>query len=172
MQLEGELVAELLDQEEIPSKIGSVAAISDEQICVVRRDWHELTHFRLDILDVRDCRAIEYQRETSYSRILAGLICFVGAAALVFMLVANSENFFEKGAPLIIAVVALISIGVRFITSTHRHVIRFEMPGEVLVWRSPAIDFKSKAEAAHAVRDYARQRDILRPVDATGPTSS
>ena len=64
--------------------------------------------------------------------------------------------------PVIVFLVALVSFGLRLSTSTRRHLIRFDLPGEVLDWRSPAIDFKSKAGAAEAVRKLARERDLLR----------
>lgn len=163
--LEGEPVAELLDQTEYPSNIGKVVAISDRQICFLRRDRHELTHFKLEYFEMRDCRAIEYQKETAYYRILVGILSFIAVAICMFMLVTNLESYTTEGAPLIIASVALASFGVRFITSTHRHILRFEMPDETLIWRSPAIDFKSKAGAAHAVRKFARERGILREAE-------
>ena len=165
IKLDGELVAELLDQDEIPSNIGNVISISDRQICLLRRDRHELTHFKLEYFDVRDCRAIEYQIEIAYYRIFAGAVCFIAALFFASILVTDMDDFSAESAPLIIAVIGLIVFGIRFITSTHRHIIRFEMPDETLIWRSPAIDFKSKAEAAHAVRDYARKRGILRPIE-------
>jgi len=165
MQLDGELIAELLDQDEYPSNVGEVAAISDKQICLLRRDWHELIHYRLDYLDVGECRAIEYRKDTAYYRLVAGGAFLIAAVVLVFMLVSDVDNFATEGAPLILAVVVLVSVGTRFVTSTHRHIIYFEMLDETLVWKSPAIDFASKADAAHAVREYARNRGILRAVE-------
>ncbi len=165
IKLDGEPVAELLDQDEYPSNVGNVAAISDRQICFLRRDRQELTHFKLEYFDVCDCRAIEYQKEMAYYRILVGAACFIAAVIFVFVLVTGLDDISAESAPLIIAVIALVSFGVRFITSTHRHVIRFEMPDEILIWQSPTIDFKSKAEAAHAVREYARKRGILRETE-------
>ena len=164
IKLDGELVAELLDQDEIPSNIGNVISISDRQICLLKWDRHELTHFKLEYFDMRDCRSIEYQIEIAYSRILAGAACFIAALIFMSMLATDLDDFSAESAPLIIAAIGLIAIGIRFVTSTHRHIIRFEMPDETLIWRSPAIDFKSKAEAAHAVREYARKRGILRPI--------
>jgi hypothetical protein len=73
----------------------------------------------------------------------------------------RTDEITTKGTPLIIGAIASVSLGARFITSTHRHVIRFEMPDETLVWRSPAIDFDSKREAARAVRVYARKQGSL-----------
>ena len=162
IKADGEPVAELLDQDEYVSNVGNVASVSDRQICFLRRDKHELTHFRLEYIDVRDCRAIEYQQDTAYSRILAGVVCFIAALIVVFMLLTDLDDFSAESAPLIIAVIGLVSFGIRFITSTHRHVIRFEMPDETLIWRSPATDFASRADAAHAVREYARKRGIFR----------
>jgi hypothetical protein len=164
IQLDGEMIAELLDQDEYPANIGEVAGISDRQICVLRRDWHELTHLRMEYLDVHDCHAIEYRKDTAYYRMAVGIACLVAAIGLVFTLAIGLVDFSTKGAPLIIGVVVLVSIGVRFLTSTHRHIILFAMPDEVLAWRSPAIDFKAKAGAAHAVREYARKRGILRSI--------
>jgi hypothetical protein len=160
--LDGELVANLLDKEEYPSNIGHVAAVSDREILVLRRDWHELTHFRLDVLDMDDCRGIEYREQRVWYRILLGYACLVAAAALLVLLIAGDGDLSAQMAPAIIALVALVSFGVRFVTSTQRHVIRFDMPDETLDWRSPAIDFKSKSEAAGAVREHARSRGILR----------
>ena len=162
IKLEGELVAELLDQQEYPSNIGSVAAISDQQICLLRRVKHALVHFKLEYLDVQDCRAIEYRQDTAYYRIVAGVACFVAAVIVAFMLATDPNGLSAESGPLIIAMIGLSTFGIRFITSIHRHIMLFEMPGETLVWRSPAIDFKSKAGAAQAVQDYAQKRGILR----------
>ncbi len=161
-KLDGEPVAELLDQDEYPSNIGNVAAISNRQVCVLRRDRHKLTHFKLEYLDVRECRAIEYRKEMAYYRIIAAGACFVAALVFVFMLGTGLDDNSANSAPMIIVVIALVSLGVRFVTSIHRHIIRFEMPDETLVWRSPTIDFKSKVGAARAVCEYARKRGILR----------
>ena len=159
---DGEPVAVLLDQDEYLSNIGNVVAISNRQISLLRRDRHELTHFRLEYIDIRNCRAIEYRKEVAYSRILAGVVCSIAAFTVVFMLLTDLDDFSAESAPLIIAVIGLVSFGIRFITSTHRHVIHFEMPDETLIWRSPATDFASRADAAHAVREYARKRGIYR----------
>lgn len=161
IKIDGELVAELLDQDEYPSNLGNVAAISDQQICVLRRDSHELTHFKLEYFDVHDCSAIEYRTEVAYSRILAAGVCFVAATISVLTLVTTFNDDPTVGAPLVIAALGLVALGIRFSSSTHRHVFRFNMPDETLVWRSPAIDYKFKAPAAHAVREYARQRGIF-----------
>ena len=162
IKIDGKLIAELLDQGEYPSNVGEVVAISDRQICLLRRDWDELTHFRLEYLDVNDCRAIEYEKETSWFRVVAGSAFLVAAAVVAFVLLMGLDDFTTEGAPFIIAMIMLFTMGYRLITSTYRHVIRFEMPDEMLVWRAPPIDFKFKAEAAHAVREYARSRGILR----------
>jgi hypothetical protein len=162
IKIDGELVAELLDQDEYPSNVGEVAAISDRQICVLRRDWDELTHFRQEYLDVDDCRAIEYEKERSWYRTVGGAAFLIAAAVVALILLIGLDDFAAEGAPLIIGMIMLVTMGLRLIMSTHRHVIRFEMPDETLVWRAPPIDFKSKAGAAHAVREYARKRGILR----------
>jgi hypothetical protein len=162
--IEGELVVNLLDKQEYPSNIGHVAAVSDRQILVLRRDWHELTHFRLDVLEMADCRAIEYREQRVWYRILLGYACLFAAVALLVLLVAGDGELSAQAAPAVIALVALVAFGVRFGTSTRRHVIRFDMPDEMLDWRSPAIDFKLKSEAASAVREQARNRGILRQV--------
>jgi hypothetical protein len=161
-EFDNELVAELLDQHEYPSNIGKVAALSSRWICFVKRDWHELTHFRLEYFEMQDCRAIKYHKETAWYRILVAIVFFAAALFLVSMLLTNSWQPNTQSAPLIVGVIALTVIGIRFITSTHRHVVRFEMPEETFTWRSPAIDFDSKADAARAVQDYARNRGILR----------
>jgi len=80
----------------------------------------------------------------------------------MFMLVTDSKGISSDSTPLLFAAIMFLTIGVRFITSTHRHIIYFEMPDEILKWRSPAIDYKYKAEAARAVRDFAKERGILR----------
>lgn len=162
VEIEGNLIAELLDLQEYPSNVGEVAAVSDEQIMVLRRDRNELVGFTLQPEEMARCRSIEYQRETSWLRILVGAACFVGVGVFVIMMVMSVGNFVEKATPLIIGAIACTSFGVRMVTSTHRHVIRFEMPDEVLTWRSPAIDYDSKAEAAHDVRVFARSRGILK----------
>lgn len=162
INLDGTFVAELLDQDEYPSNIGSVAAVSDRQIVLLKRDKRELTNYRFEYTDIRDCRAISYKKETAYYRIAVGVTCFLAAAFFVFTLLSGVDDLVEQGAPLIIGGIAAVTIGIRFVTSTHRHVIRFEMPDEVLTWRSPAIDYDFKMTAAHAVREYARERGILK----------
>jgi hypothetical protein len=166
LKIEGELVVELLDQEEFPSKIGNVVAVSDQQICLLRRDWDKLTHFRLEYLDVQDCRAIEYQEEVAYYRVVAGGIFLIAAIAALFVLFTRVDDYTTEGGPLIVAAIMLATLGMRFITSTHRHILRFEMPDEILEWHSPAVDFRYKVDAAHAVREYARKRGIFRAVAA------
>lgn len=160
-ELDGKMVAVLLDQEEYPSNIGNVAAISDRQICLLKRDTSELINYRFEFLKTDDCKAIEYRDQMVYYRVIVAITAFILTAILVFMLATGSGDS-QEIAPLIIGVVILLTFGVRFFTSTHRHVINFEMPDQVLTWRSPAIDYKSKAEAAHAVREFARERGILR----------
>lgn len=160
-RIEGESVVVLLDQDEYPSHIGNVAAVSDEHIWVLKRHMEELVHFKLEHLEASDCRAIEYHKETAFYRIIVGVVLLVTAAILAFNVIAGYEDLSAESGPVVIVIIAFASIGGRFITSIHRHVIRFEMPGETLIWRSPAIDFKSKTEPAHAVREYARKRDIL-----------
>ena len=71
-QFDSELVAELLDQSEYPSNIGKVTALSGQWICFLKRDWHELIHYRLECVEMRYCHAIEYHKETAYYRIFAG----------------------------------------------------------------------------------------------------
>ena len=166
LKFDGELVGELLDQIEYPSNVGNVAAVSDRLICFLRRDHEELVHFKLDFLDVNDCRAIDYQKETAYYRIVVAVAFFFAAAYFLFLLATDPEGINTENAPFIVAVVAFITLGIRFATSTHRHIMHFEMPGETLTWRSPATDFKFKAEAAHAVREFARKRGILREKEA------
>lgn len=61
-KINGESFVVLIDQDEYPSHIGNVAAISDEHILFLKRDMSELTHFRLEHMDVSDCRAIEYNK--------------------------------------------------------------------------------------------------------------
>jgi len=85
IELDGTLVAELLDQSEHPSNIGNVAAISDQQIVLLRRDKRELVNYRFEYFDVRDCHAIKYQKETAYYRIIVGAACFLAAAFFVFI---------------------------------------------------------------------------------------
>ena len=86
----------------------------------------------------------------------------VAAVLLLGMLVFGGEPVTARTAPLVIALIALVSFGVRLVTSTRRHLIRFDMAGEVLDWRSPAIDFKSKSAAARSVREIAEERGLLR----------
>lgn len=160
--LDGELVAVLLDLEEYPSNIGEVAALSDRQLLVIRRDRHALTHFRLELLDIGNCRAVDYRKETARYRVVAAAACFAGTLACAWLLATRASKDPAAVTPLIVGMVALASFGVRLVTSTHRHVIRFEMPAETLTWRSPAIDFRAKAAAANAVREFARRRGILR----------
>jgi len=161
-EIEGEMVAVLLDQQEYPSTIGNVAAVSDRQICFLKKDKRELVNYRLEFHDIDDCTAIEFRDEMIYYRVVVAVTSFVLSAVLAIMLATGSDGGSQDITPLIIGAIALLTFGVRFITSTHRHVIDFEMPDQVLSWRSPAIDYKSKAEAAHAVREFARERGILR----------
>jgi hypothetical protein len=161
-ELDGELIAVLLDQDEYPSNIGNVVAVSDRQICFLKRDVHELLHYRFEFYDMDDCKAIEYRDQMVYYRVVVAVVGFVLTAVLAFMLLTGSDGGAQDFRALVIGLIALLTIGIRFITSTHRHVINFEMPDEVLSWRSPAIDYREKAEAAHAIREYARKRGILR----------
>jgi hypothetical protein len=161
-ELNGDLVAVLLDQNEYPSNIGNVVAISDQQICFLKRDVHELIHYRFEFYDMDDCKSIEYKDEMVYYRMVVAAVNFVLAAILAFTLLSGSDGGAQDFRALVIGLIAVLAIGVRFVTSTHRHVINFEMPDRVLSWRSPATDYRFKAEAAHAVRDFARGRGILR----------
>ena len=160
--IEGEIVAVLLDQEEFPANIGNVAAVTDRQICYLKKDRKELSHYRYEFYDIDDCKVIEYKDVRVYYRMIIAGICFILAAILGIMLATGSDGGSEDIRALLIAAIALLTFGARFITSTHRHVINFEMPDQVLRWRSPAIDYKFKADAAHAVRNFARKRGILR----------
>ena len=76
IELDGTLVAELLDQSEHPSNIGNVAAISDQQIVLLKREKRELVNYRFEYFNVRDCRAIRYQEETAYYRIIVAAPAF------------------------------------------------------------------------------------------------
>jgi hypothetical protein len=168
--LDGDVVAVLLDQDEYPSNVGNVAAVSDRQICLLRRDRHELINYRLEFFDMADCKAIGYENRPIYYRIVIAIAFFIAAAVAAFLLATGETGNSSDPTPLIIGLIAFVTIGVRFVTSTHRHVISFEMPGEVLQWRSPAIDFKYKADAARAVCEFARQRGILH--EGTRPAAS
>ena len=161
-ELDGELVAVLLDQDEYPANIGNVVAVSDRQICFLKRDIHELIHYRFEFYDVDDCKAIEYRDQMVYYRVVVAVVSFILTAILAFTLLIGSDGGAQDFRALVIGLIALLTLGIRFITSTHRHVINFEMPDEVLSWRSPAIDYRDKAEAAHAIREFARGRGILR----------
>ena len=161
-ELEGNVVAILLDKEEFPSNVGNVAVVSDRQILLLKRDRHELVNYRYEIVDIDDCRAVEYIDQMVYYRVAVAVISFILTAVLAFMLVTGIDGGSQDITPFIIGPLATITFGIRFITSTHRHIINFEMPDKVLTWRSPAIDYKYKAEAAHAVREFARSRGILR----------
>jgi len=162
IKIEGNLVADLLDQDEFPSNVGSVAAVSDRELVVLRRDRNELTGFKLEYLDMDDCEAVDYQTQIAWYRIVVGVACFLAAATFLYLLAGTYTEAVEDRGTLIIAIVICATVGVRFITSIHRHVMHFEMPGETLTWRSPAIDFKSKAAAARAIRDYAGRKGLLR----------
>jgi len=159
---EGEIIAVLLDQDEYSSNVGSVAVVSDQQLCLLRHDRHELIHYRSEFFEMADCIAIEYQDKMVYYRMVIGVALLLAAAVSMFMLVTDSKGISSDSTPLLFAAIMFLTIGVRFITSTHRHIIYFEMPDEILKWRSPAIDYKYKAEAARAVRDFAKERGILR----------
>lgn len=147
---------------EYPSNIGNVVAVSDRQICFLKRDVHELIHYRFEFFDTGDCKAIDYQDQMVYYRVAGAVISFVIAAILAITLLSGSDGGAQDFRALVIGLIATLAFGARLVTSTHRHVINFEMPDEVLHWRSPAIDYKEKAEAAHAVREFARGRGILR----------
>ena len=165
VNIDGEVIAVLLDQDEYPSNVGNVAAISDRQIAYLMRDHDELVGYRLDYLDIADCVSIEYhQEEAWYRKILAGVF-YLAAFSVAISFATGMIPFTNETQVFIVVVIALVTFAVRFTTSTHRHYIEFEMPERSLHWRSPAIDFKSKAGAAHAVRDYARSRGILKAAD-------
>ena len=161
-ELDGELVAVLLDQEEYPANIGNVVAVSDRQICFLERDVHELIHYRFELYDMDECKAIEYRDQMVYYRVVIAVVSFILTAILAFMLLSGSDGGAQDFRALVIGLIAVSVFGVRFITSAHRHVIQFEMPDQVLSWRSPAIDYKYKAGAAQAVREFAQERGILR----------
>jgi hypothetical protein len=67
---DGEIVAILLDQDEYSSNVGSVAVVSDRQLCRLKHDRHELIHYRSESFDMADCAAIEYQDKMVYYRIV------------------------------------------------------------------------------------------------------
>lgn len=166
-ELEGETIAVLLDQEEYPSNVNNVAAISDRQICYVRKDRHELVNYRFEFFDMDDCEAIEYRDQPVYYRVVLAVIFFVLTAALAIAMALGYDFGAQDFRALIIGAIALLTFGFRFATSTHRHVINFEMPDQVLTWRSPPSDFNYKAPMAQAVRDFARERGLLREASAT-----
>ena len=97
-----------------------------------------------------------------YYRAVIAVVGFIIAAILAFTLLSGSDGGAQDFRALVIGLIAVLTFGVRFITSIHRHVINFEMPDQVLHWRSPAIDYKERKEAAHAIRDFARKRGLLR----------
>lgn len=162
VDIEGNLIAVLLDLDEYPSNVGEVAAVSDQQLMVIRRDKRELVGFKPIYLDIAGCKSIEYQQETAWYRIVVAVLGFALAAVFAVMLVMNIGASSEQITPLIIGMIMFITFGVRFVTSTHRHLILFEMPDEILKWESPPIDFKSKAEDARAVREFAKTRGLLK----------
>ena len=167
LQLDGEIIGELLDQEEFPSKIGNVAVVSDQQICFLRRDRKELTGYRFEYFPMADCRSIEYRNEHAWYRNFVAAGFFLGAIGLLAFLFTQEAGVSAEDAPVFLMALALVTFGARFATSTHRHVIRFEMPDETLVWRSPPVDFEHKEKDAKAVIDFARQRGILREAGLT-----
>lgn len=162
MSLDGNLIAELLDTEEYHSNIGNVAAISDSEIGFLRRTHHEMIPFKIEYFDINDCRVIEYGTETAWYRLVAALVSFGIAVTLAISIVIDPNKISAESGPIIVLAIGLVTLGVRLITSTHRHILRFEMPEETLVWRSPAIDFDFKAEAAQAVQSYARKQGIYK----------
>jgi hypothetical protein len=161
-KINGELIAELLDQDEYHSNIGEVAVVSTEQLCVLRRVHHELVPFSLEYLDINTCQSIEYIKETAYYRIVVAVLSIAAMLAIAYMLAIDPNRFSAENGPLIVACVGLLTFGIRFGGSTHRHILRFQMPDELLTWRSPATDYQLKAEAAQSVRNYAQQRGILK----------
>lgn len=110
-KINGETVVMLLDQDEYPSHIGNVAAISDEHIWFLKRDMDELTHFKLAHLDASDCRAIEYKKETACYRILVGVALLITAAVLAFNLIAGYQDLSAESGPVVIVIIAFASIG-------------------------------------------------------------
>lgn len=166
VRIDGNPIAVLLDQDEYPSNIGEVVAISDQQLCYLERDKAELVGFKLAYLDIGELNSVEYHQEEAWYRKVLAVLFYVAAAVIAVALATGAIPFNSETQALIIVMIALVTFGVRFSTSTHRHYIRFDLPDQTFHWRSPAIDFKSKAGAAHAVRDYARKRGILREVSA------
>ena len=57
----GNLIAVLLDLDECPSNVGEVAAVSDQQLMLIRRDRNELVGVKHACLDIPDCKCIEYR---------------------------------------------------------------------------------------------------------------
>ena len=129
IQLAGEMIAELLDQNEYHSNVDNVAAVSSEQICLLRRVKHELVPFKLEYFDVNDCKAIEYVRDTAYYRIVAGVVCFAAAVIIAYILALDPNRLTPESGPLIALGIGLVTFGIRFITSIHRHILRFALPG-------------------------------------------
>lgn len=131
-ELEGELIAVLLDQDEYPSNIGNIVAVSDRQLCYLKRDVHALIHYRFEFHDINDCTAIEYRDQMVWYRVIGAVISCIIAAALAITLLSGSDGGAQDFRALVIGLIATLAFGARFITSTHRHVINFEMPDEVL----------------------------------------
>ena len=109
LQLEGEVIAELLDQEEFPSKIGNVAVVSDRQICLLRRDRRELTGYRFEYFDMDDCRAIGYRNEHAWYRNALAAVFFAAAAALLIMLVTGEPGLSPQDSTVILMMIALVN---------------------------------------------------------------
>lgn len=162
VKIDGDVIAVLLDQDEYPANVGNVVAVSDRQIAYLKRDHDVLVGFKLEYLDVDECVAIEYHREEAWYRKILAVVFYVAAAAVAISMVTGIIPFNSETQALILLFIVLVTFGVRLTTSTHRHYLQFDMPEETFHWRSPAIDFKSKASAAHAVSEYAQQRGILR----------
>jgi len=121
VKIDGEVIAILLDQGEYPANVGNVAAVSDQQIACLKRDHGALVGFKLEYLDVNECVAIEYHQEEAWYRKVFAALFFIGAAAIAIMMAIGFIPFNSETQALIILVIALVTFGVRFTTSTHRH---------------------------------------------------
>ena len=87
----GNLIAVLLDLDECPSNVGEVAAVSDQQLMLIRWDRNELVGFKHACLDIPDCKRIDYRAGIAWYRIVVIATGFALAAVLVVMPVMNAR---------------------------------------------------------------------------------
>ena len=86
----GQLVAVSLDLDEYPSNAGEVAAISDQQLILIRWNRNELVGFKPACPNSPDCKRIESRGEMAWYRIVVIATGFQLAVVLAAVPIMNA----------------------------------------------------------------------------------